>query len=249
MNVKNKTVLITGSSSGIGAATAKLFAKEGAKVVVNCKSNIKGAEAVVKQIKKAKGKAIAVQADISKQDDVDRLFSETKKAFGEVDILINNAGTARGKAFLDTTYEDWVNEFDDNLFGTVLCSQKAAKSMLKKKSGKILNTSSIRGLSSTGREGIMPYSASKAAVVNFTKTLAKELGPNIQVNAIAPGFVYTPNYDKAPDKVKKGFIDGTIIKRWIDVEEIAEAFLFLAKADAVTGQVIVVDGGFTLKVA
>jgi 3-oxoacyl-[acyl-carrier protein] reductase len=120
--------------------------------------------------------------------------------------------------------------------------------MLKKGTGKILNTSSIRGLPHTGREGVMPYSAAKAAVINFTKTLAKELAPNIQVNNIAPGFVYTPYYDSLSEDVKKNFIKGTAIKRFINVDEIAKAFLYLATADAVTGETLVVDGGFTLKI-
>lgn len=116
-----------------------------------------------------------------------------------------------------------------------------------KKGGVILNTSSIRGLFSTGREGIMAYSAAKVAVSGFTKTLAKELAPEIRVNAVAPGFVYTPNYDKMPEKTKKHFIKNTYLKRWINVNEIAEAFLYLATAKAVTGEILVVDAGFTLK--
>jgi 3-oxoacyl-[acyl-carrier protein] reductase len=247
MKLNNKVAIITGSSSGIGEATAILFAKEGAKVVVNCKTNIEGAKKVVKKIKSAGGDAFFVQADVSNPKDVKKLFEETIKKYGTVDILINNAGDTKGKDFLESKKEDWLYDFNNNFFGTVLCSQEAAKIMLKRGSGKILNTSSVRGLDSTGREGIIGYSAAKAAVINFTKTLAKHLAPKIQVNAIAPGFVKTPNFDDVPQETKDNFINKTYLKRWINPLEIAEAFLYLATADAITGEVLVVDAGFTLK--
>jgi 3-oxoacyl-[acyl-carrier protein] reductase len=244
---KDKVVIITGSSSGIGKATAIKFAGEGAKIVVNCRSNIGGAQEVVEEIKRPGGQVIFVRADVAEPGQVKELFAETLRAFGTVDILINNAGSAVGKPFLETTKEDWIEAFDDNFFGTVLCSQQAAIIMLEKGAGKIINTASIRGIGHTGREGIMAYSAAKAAVINFTKTLAKELAPDVTVNAVAPGFVYTPNYDSMPEELKAEFISGTPIKRFLDVDEIADAFLYLASTDAVTGEVLVVDGGFTLK--
>ncbi len=248
MKLKGKVAIITGSAANIGKATAVLFASEGAKVVINTKSNVEAGQAVVDEIKKSGGEAIFVQADLAQQSEVDKLFSATLEAFGTVDILVNNAGVANGKAFLETTKEDWVRGFEDNFFDMVLCSQAAAKVMKEKGSGVILNTTSIRGIEHTGREGIMPYSAAKAAAISFTKTLAKELAPDIRVNAVAPGFVITPNYDKTPQEVKDQFIDGTLIKRWIQPQEIAGAFLYLATAEAVTGENLVVDGGFTLKV-
>lgn len=118
---------------------------------------------------------------------------------------------------------------------------------MEKRSGAILNTSSIRGLSHCGREGIMAYSAAKAAVISFTKTLAKQLAPYVTVNAVAPGFVYTRAYDGMTDEAKRAFIEATALKRWIQPEEIADAFVYLASASAVTGEVLVVDGGFALK--
>lgn len=248
MDLKGKVVVITGSSKNIGKATALKFAEEGSKVVVHSLKDNENGESTASEIKRAGGQAIYVQADVSNPEDVRRLFQQTTTTFGMADILINNAGYAPGRPFLEATKEDWIKDFDNNFFGTVLCSQAAARIMIPKKSGKILNTASIRGIEHTGREGIMAYSAAKAAVINFTKTLAKELAPAIQVNAVAPGFVITPNYDNIPQEVKNKFIENTLIKRWIQPEEIADAFIYLAKSDAITGEILVVDGGFTLKI-
>ena len=247
MMFENKIVVITGSSSGIGRATAIKFAKAGANIVVNSRSNVSGGHEVVEKIEQLGQKAIYVQGDLSEPDCVTALFESTLKTFGTVDILINNAGGAAGQPFLETTRDHWVKAFDANLFSAVLCAREAAKIMLKKGEGTIINTSSVRGIAHTGREGIMAYSAAKAAVINFTKTLAKELAPNITVNAVAPGFVYTSNYDNFPQELKDAFIEATTIKRFIHVDEIADAFMYLASTNAVTGAVLVVDGGFTLK--
>jgi len=247
MKLENKIVLITGSTSWIGESTAKLFAKEGAKVIINWKTKTKQGYRIVSEIETAGGQALFIQANVVDQDDVDNMFKKIINQFGTIDILINNAWVARGKTFLETTYQDWLNEFNDNFFGTVLCSQYAAKIMLKNKCGVILNTSSIRWILHTGREGIMPYSAAKAAVSNFTTTLAKELAPYIRVNAVAPGFTYTPYYDTLTEEIKKNFIEKTYTKRFIKPEEIAEAFLYLATANSITGEILIVDGGFTLK--
>lgn len=244
MKLNNKIAIITGSAANIGKATALLFAKEGAKVVVTTKSNIKGGNEVVGAIEALGGNAIFVQADLTKPEDVERLFVEAVKEFGTVDILVNNAGATKAKPFLDSTLEDWRIEYANNMFSMVLCSQAAAKIMLEKGSGVILNTTSIRGLEHGGRSTAMAYSTAKAAAISFTKNLAKELAPNIRVNAVAPGFTLTPNYDQDSPMVKS-FIEGTLIKRWIQPEEIAEALLYLATAEAVTGENLIVDGGYT----
>lgn len=244
--LKDKVAIITGSAANIGAATARLFASQGAKVVVTTKYHTAAGEAVASGIKSAGGEAIFMAADLAEPDDVERLFAAVLERYGHIDILVNNAGVARSQAFADITKADWNREFDDNLLTTVLCAQQAARHM--DEGGVILNTTSIRGIEHTGREGIMAYSAAKAAAINFTKTLAKELAPKIRVNSVAPGFVITPNHDKTPEATKQEFINGTLIKRWIQPEEIAQAFLYLATAEAVTGENLVVDGGFTLKV-
>ncbi len=247
MMFKDKVVIITGASSGIGKAIALRFAREKTKIAVNFKSNLRGAIEVVEEITKLGSQAILVQADVSESSQVKKVFDAVINAFGTVDVLINNAGVTLGKPFLETTKEDWLQVFDANFFSTVLCSQEAVKIMSQKGSGKIINTASIRGIEHTGRQGIMAYSAAKAAVINFTKTLAKEVAPNITVNAVAPGFVYTPNYEAMPKETTNEFIEQTLIKRFISDTEIAEAFIYLAGANAVTGEVLVVDGGFTLK--
>lgn len=244
MRLAGKVAIVTGSAANIGSATAILFASEGAKIVVTTRSNVEGGDATVEEIVRAGGTALFVQADLSDPDDVQKLFSTTVDAYGTVDILVNNAGVALGKPFLEATVEDWQSQYNDNVISMMLCSQAAAKIMLKQKSGVILNTTSIRGLEHGGRPTAMAYASAKAATISMTKNLAKELAPHIRVNAVAPGFTLTPNYDQN-DPTIKSWIDNTLIKRWIQPEEIAEAFLYLATAEAVTGENLVVDGGYT----
>lgn len=249
MDIKGKVAIVTGSSSGIGKAIALLFAREGARIVVNSRSNTAGGMAVVEQITQEGGQAIYVQGDLSDEQAVLELFRQTLDRFGTVDILINNAGTSAGQPFLQATAEAWLKSLNNNLISAVLCSREAAKIMLEKGHGAIINTASVRGLEHTGREGIMAYSASKAGLINFTKTLAKQLAPKIMVNAIAPGFVWTPPYEKMSREQIEGFANAALIKRFIQPEEIAESYLFLARSEIITGEVLVVDGGFTLKIA
>jgi 3-oxoacyl-[acyl-carrier protein] reductase len=247
MKLKDKVAVITGSSSGIGEATAYVFAKEGAKVVVNSKSNTEGGKRVVAKIKDGGGQAVYIQADVSRPEKAKALISEAVKAFGTVDILINNAGGYEGQDFLTASKESWLKILDRNLFSTILCSQYAARIMLEKGGGKILNTASVYGLEHTGDPTGMAYSVSKAGVVSLTKNLAKLWAPKILVNAVAPGYVYVSRFDTYPNEEQKGMIDEMKLGRFIQPVEIAEAFLYLATADAVTGEVLVVDGGLTLK--
>jgi 3-oxoacyl-[acyl-carrier protein] reductase len=244
MKLSGKVAVITGSAANIGRATALLFAKEGARVVVTTKSNIAAGEKVTQEIKEQGGEAIFVQADLAVPEEVQVLFDAAVEAFGTVDILVNNAGVTKAKPFLESTLEDWQSQYADNVFSMVLCSQAAARIMLEKKSGVILNTTSIRGLEHGGRPTAMAYSTAKAATISFTKNLAKELAPYIRVNAVAPGFTLTPNYDQNSPMVKS-FIEGTLIKRWIQPAEIADALLYLATAEAMNGENLVVDGGYT----
>jgi len=246
MELKNKVIVVTGSSSGIGRATVLRFAKEGAKVVVNYNINKKGGEETVSAIKTSGGDALLIQADVTKPTDIERLFKTVLEEWKTVDILINNAAIGTDKVpYMEASYEDILEMISTDLISAMLCSQQAIRIMEKQGHGKILNTSSIRGAEHGGRAIV--YAAAKAGINSFTKTLAKQVAPKIQVNAVAPGFVKTRSYDKMTPEQIDFFINQTYLKRWITEEEIADAFVFFAKNDGVTGQVIYVDGGFTLK--
>lgn len=248
MRLKDKAALITGGGRGIGATTALIMLAEGAKVgVVDVnEANLKKVEGTAQsrgyQLKTFTG-------DVSKKDQVDRFTEKFVKEFGRIDILVNNAGIAISRPFLEKTVEDWIKTLEVNLIGVFLCAQAAAKHMLAQKSGKIINISSIRGIDHCGREGIMDYSASKGAVINLTKTMAKELAPHINVNTVAPGHTLTEMTASLPEAVKKNMIEGAYLKRMAQPDDIAKAILFLASDDAnfITGQVLLVDGGFSLK--
>lgn len=245
MTLKNKVVLVTGSSSGIGQATAIRFAQEGAKVIVNYRENQKGGEETLSEINKI-SEGILIKADVSKPEEVERLFNESIKEYSKIDILVNNAAIGTDKVpFMEANYSDMHEMLDACLTSVFMCSQAAVKIMTEQGHGKILNTSSIRGWEYGGRAPV--YAACKAAVNSFTSTLAKEGAPIIQVNAVAPGFVKTRTYDTMPQERIDGFMEQTRLKRWVTLDEIADTFIFLAKNDAMTGQVIYVEAGFMLK--
>lgn len=240
--------LITGSSRGIGKTAALTFAGEGAKVVINCRSSVEEAQAVVEEIKKSGGEAVAITTDLTKKEEVKTMFDQTLKAFGTLDILVNNAGIEKPKPFLEIVWEEMQAVFATNIMAMFLTSQEAVKIMQTKGGGKIINTASVRGFDHMGRVGNMDYSASKAAVINFTKTLAKAYAPNILVNAIAPGPTET-------DMAKTWTVEERAQKerhsrlgRLMQPKEIAQAMLYLASNDSggITGEVIVVDGGYSL---
>jgi 3-oxoacyl-[acyl-carrier protein] reductase len=248
MRLKDKAALITGGGRGIGLTTALLMLAEGAKVgIVEVNdAHIRHAQGT------ARSKGLELKAftgDVTKKDQVEGFTEAFVREFGRIDILVNNAGIVISRPFLEKTVEDWVKTLEVNLIGVFLCAQSAAKYMLKQKSGKIINISSIRGIDHCGREGIMDYSASKAAVINLTKTMAKELAPHINVNTVAPGHTLTEMTQPLPDEVKKTMIEGSYLKRMAHPEDIAKAILFLASDDAnfITGQLLLVDGGFSLK--
>ncbi|MCF8275045.1 MAG: SDR family oxidoreductase [Flavobacteriaceae bacterium] len=248
MILKNKVVVVTGSSSGIGKAVAEAFAKEGAKVVINSKSNKEGGDAVANGINALGGDAFHIQSDLGNSDNVVEFFKRIVAKYNTVDILINNAGRTIPQSFEALDKQHWLDTIDDNLMPTILCSKEAARIMKLKKQGAIINTSSIRGIDHTGREGIMAYSAAKAAINNFTRTLAKELAPYITVNAVAPGFIHTPYLDKCSDEIKQNWLKLIPIDRFIEPEEIANSYIFLASSPYITGTILIADGGFTLKI-
>jgi 3-oxoacyl-[acyl-carrier protein] reductase len=248
MKFKNKVVVVTGSSSGIGKSVAEAFAREGAKVVINSKSNKEGGESVANGINENGGDAFHIQSDLGNTENVVDFFQRIIAHYKTVDILINNAGRTVPQNFEALDKQHWLDTFNDNIMPTILCSKEASKIMKLKGQGAIINTSSIRGIDHAGREGIMAYSAAKAAINNFTRTLAKELAPNITVNAIAPGFIHTPYLDKVTDEMKINWLKLIPINRFIEPEEIANSYVFLASSPYITGTILIADGGFTLKI-
>jgi 3-oxoacyl-[acyl-carrier protein] reductase len=248
MRLKEKAALITGGARGIGAATAMLFASEGARVgIVDLRED--GLKEVVT---KAGQKGFEIKpfvGDITDKDQIEKVVDEFVQAFGRIDILVNNAGVVIPRPFFEKTVEDWESTLRVNLIGMFLCCQVAAKHMLDQKSGKIVNISSIRGIDHCGREGVMDYSASKMAVIGLTKTMAKELAPYINVNTVAPGHTKTEMTAPLPDEIIQNMIEGSYLKRMAEPGDIARAILFMASDDAnfITGQVLLVDGGFSLK--
>jgi 3-oxoacyl-[acyl-carrier protein] reductase len=248
MRLKDKTALITGGARGIGAASAFLFAEEGARVgIVDLRED--GLKSVTG---KARAKGFEIETfvgDITKKEEVDRIVNAFVQKMGRIDILVNNAGVVIPRPFFEKTAEDWEKTLSVNLIGMFLCCQAAARYMLEQKYGKIVNISSIRGIGHCGREGVMDYSASKTAVIGLTKTMAKELAPYINVNSVAPGHTKTEMTAPLPDEIKQNMIEGSYLKRMAEPEDIAKAILFMASGDAdfITGQVLLVDGGFSLK--
>lgn len=246
--LQGKVAIVTGASKGIGAAIAKQLAAEGAAVVVNYASSKTGAERVVADIVKQGGKAIAIQADVSKQPDIERLFSETQKAFGRLDILVNNAGIYEFSPLEGVTGEHFHKQFDLNVLGLVLTSKEAAK-YFDGSGGSIINISSL--VSTFAPPSASVYSATKAAVDAVTKSLSKELGPrNIRVNAINPGMVetegvHTAGFDQG--EFRKDLESRTPLGRIGQVGDIAPAAVFFASSDSawITGETLVIAGGLS----
>ncbi len=249
MNIsfEGKVALVTGSSSGIGKATAIEFARSGAKVVVHYNSNKKGSVAVAEEIKSMGGEAIAIGGDLVEKKNVDRLISETVKAFGGIDILVNNAGTlVERKNIADMSEDLWDRVMDVNMKSTFLCTNAAIPHIKKRKGGRIINISSVAGRNGGGL-GAGHYSAAKAAAIAFTKNLAKELAMhNILVNAVAPGVITTPYHDEfSGDEMRKKFAANTPLQREGLPEEVAYGILFLASEQAsfITGETLEINGG------
>jgi 3-oxoacyl-[acyl-carrier protein] reductase len=245
-HLNGQVAMVTGGSRGIGRAAALALATEGAKVVVNYASSSTAADEVVAEITQAGGEAIALQADVSKVDQVDALFNKVTETWGKVDILVNNAGITRDTLLLRMKPEDWQAVIDLNLTGVFLCTRLASKIMLKQKSGRIINITSVAG--QMGNPGQANYSAAKAGVIGFTKTVAKELASRgITVNAVAPGFIATDMTKelKNTEEILK-FIP---LGRYGQPEEVAGMIRFLAADPAaayITGQVFNVDGGMVM---
>jgi len=244
--LQGKVAVVTGASKGIGASIAKYFAAEGAAVVVNYASSKEGADRVVKEIASKGGKAVAVQADVSKQKDIERLFVEAKKAFGKLDILVNNAGVYEFSPLDGVTEDHFRKHFDLNVLGLVLASKEAAK-YFGAEGGSIINISSAASTITPPNTSV--YTGTKGAVDAVTRTLAKELGPrNIRVNSLNPGMIETEGvisagFDKGD--FRKQLESQTPLGRIGQVEDVAPAAVFFASRDSawITGETLVIAGG------
>lgn len=247
MDFSSKVALVTGSSSGIGAAIALELAQGGASVAVHYRGNVAGAEAVASQIRENGGQCAIYQGDISKSDEAANLVQQIQKDLGVVDILVNNAGTTRDTLLMTMKEEEWDTVINTNLKSVYSVTKAALRNMLKKRWGRIINISSIVGIS--GQAGQSNYAASKAGMIGFTKSLAREVASrNITVNAIAPGYIPTALTEVLNDEQRSSILSNTPLGRQGTPEEVAWAVTFLAaeRSGFITGQVLNVDGGLVM---
>ena len=242
-----RIAVVTGASRGIGRGIALELAKRGATVVVNYQSNADAANEVVGLITAAGGKAEAIQADVSKEEDANRLIKTTADSYGKIDILINNAGTTRDNLIMRMGVEDFDTVLETNLRSTWLCSKAVVRDMMRKRYGRIINITSVSGIMGNG--GQTNYSASKAGIIGLTKALAREVASRgITVNAVAPGFVATDLTSTLPEDIAKKINENIPLGRWATVEDVALATAFLASDEAsyITGHTLNVDGGLAM---
>jgi len=246
MSEERRTAIVTGSARGIGKAIAAKLAADGMNVVI---SDImeEAAQKTAAELQKLGIQAIAVKTDVSNAKDAEALVKWTVEKFGRLDVLVNNAGITRDNLAIRMSETEWDSVLNINLKGAFLCAQQAAKVMMKKRSGQIINIASVSGI--LGTAGQANYASSKAGVMALTKTLARELGArNITVNAIAPGFIITEMTEKLPDKVKEEYLAQIPLKRGGTPEDIANvvAFLVSPAASYITGITINVSGGMVI---
>ena len=249
--LQGKTAIVTGAGRGgrgIGQGIALALANAGADVLITARTNVADAEAVAEAVREAGTKGIAAPCDVSDAASVEALFSAAlAQLSGHVDILVNNAGITRDGLLLRMSEEDWDAVLDANLKGTFLCTRAAAKLMIKQRSGRIINITSVMG--QVGNPGQANYSASKAGIVGFTRTVARELGSRgITVNAVAPGFIETNMTDALKEEARAQILTKVPLNRLGTPEDVGAVVAFLASdaASYITGQVITVDGGMTV---
>lgn len=243
MSFENKTAIVTGSGRGIGKVIVSQLAAAGANVVVS-DIDLTTCEETAAEIGAS---AIACQANVTSADDIDRLFKTASEKFGSVDIVVNNAGITRDGLMIRMDEKDWDTVLDINLKGAFLVTKCAARIMMKQRSGRIVNISSVVGL--TGNAGQANYAAAKAGLVALTKTAAKELGSRgVTVNAVAPGFIETEMTASLPEAARASFMANIVLKRAGTPADVASAVIFLASDEAayITGQVLLVDGGMVM---
>jgi 3-oxoacyl-[acyl-carrier protein] reductase len=244
-----KIALVTGSSQGIGRATAERLARSGADIVINYRSNASAASEAKSSIEALGRRCIAIQADVSKEEEVTRLFAEATQALGPITILVNNAGTTRDKLILQMSLSDFEHVIHTNLHSAFLCTKAALRGMMRTRWGRIVNVASVAGL--LGNAGQANYSASKAAIIALTISTAREMASrNITANVIAPGFVPTELTSTLTEQQRKSVLDITPLGRFGTPEEVAATihFFCLPEAGYITGQIICVDGGMAMHV-
>lgn len=242
-----RIALVTGASKGIGRACALRLAQDGMTVIVNYSHSDADAEAVVAEIKAMGQDAMAVKADVADADQVKEMIRVITKTYGQIDVLVNNAGIVRDEFLLMLNKENLDQCFELNVKGYFFCAQQAVLKMFRKKSGVIINMSSVSSM--VAIPGQTVYSATKGAVNSMTQTMAKELAPyGIRVNAVAPGFVQTEMVDQLPPEKKEEYLKVVPMGRFADVKEIADLVSFLCSdaSSYMTGQVLVLDGGLSL---
>lgn len=247
MDFSEKIALVTGASRGIGRAIALELGSHGARVVVNFHHSEAEAESVVDQIKAAGGEAIAYGADVGDYQAAQELVKFTIDTFGGLDILVNNAGITRDGLIMTMSESDWDDVIRTNLKSTFNCSKAAIRHMMRKRTGRIINITSVSG--QMGNAGQTNYAASKAGQIGFTKSLAREVAPrNVTVNAVAAGYIDTDIWSDVPEEMRESALGLIPLGRKGQVEEIAKAVAYLASDDAayVTGQVLSVDGGMAM---
>ena len=243
MNLKGKKILITGASSGIGQAIAISCARKGASVLINYRKNLKGAKQTLKEVEKH-SMGHTLQADLTDEKQIEKMFAEIASKVGQVDVLVNNAGDAQSGDFFDN--EQWKEQFENIFFSALHVSQNFLKQNNKSPLRKILNITSYYGNISGGNAELFAYSVAKAALSSMTVTLAK-IDQKVSANAIAPGYTWTPPWEGISKFEKKTCESRTMINRYVSADEIALMAIGILENDAITGQVITVDGGLSLQ--
>jgi 3-oxoacyl-[acyl-carrier protein] reductase len=245
--LEGRVALVTGSSRGIGEAIALRLAQEGAKVAVNYHTGEEAAARVVEAIAASGGDAVSIGADVSREDQVNTLVKRVLEHWQKLDILVNNAGITRDRLLLRMSSQDWDEVLNVNLRGAYMCTRAALPHMVRRRHGRIVNVSSVVGLS--GNPGQANYAASKAGLIGLTKAVAREVASrNITVNAVAPGYIVTDMVQNLPEEVQKSVLEHIPLARFGAPEDVASAVAFLCSDGAgyITGQVIGIDGGLAM---